>query len=415
MNQGTGLQQHQAVHFSESGISNHPDAHAAGSEGSNYLNGVVHDEGVDLGTAENRPRSTPQRPAPKRSQDDFARQLTREKRRAERSQRPLSVVLYQIQSVNAYVGAEADLLELLRQASRETDLIGHIGDGVIAVVCTDTDERGAHGYAKKIESLALSPSWFTTITATYPDQLFEILNDRSKFPTALHRLFVPAPSQREQGTYPLKRLMDITLSIAALLLFSPLMLGVAIAIAVTSPGPIIFKQIRLGKEGVPFVFYKFRSMAVNADDRIHRQFVADLIKGKPPQQETPSGGDAEGEAPQYKIRSDPRVTRIGRILRKTSIDELPQFFNVLKGDMSIVGPRPPIAYEAMNYEAWHLRRVLSGKPGITGLWQVEGRSKVSFNEMVRLDLRYIRECSLMLDLKILFKTILVVLRCDGAN
>jgi lipopolysaccharide/colanic/teichoic acid biosynthesis glycosyltransferase len=166
----------------------------------------------------------------------------------------------------------------------------------------------------------------------------------------------------------------------------------------------------LGKGGVPFVFYKFRSMVTNGDDSIHRAFVANLIKG-----EDEANAKAEEGAPVYKIKADPRVTRIGRFIRKTSIDELPQFFNVLKGEMSLVGPRPPIPYEAANYQPWHLRRILAANPGLTGLWQVEGRSRVSFNDMVRMDLRYIRESSLSLDIKILLKTVLVVLRCDGAN
>ena len=114
------------------------------------------------------------------------------------------------------------------------------------------------------------------------------------------------------------------------------------------------------------------------------------------------------------MQADPRITRIGRLIRKTSLDELPQLFNVLRGDMSMVGPRPPLPYETAQYLPWHLRRILAVQPGITGLWQVEGRSRVSFNDMVRMDLRYIRECSLLLDLKILFKTVSVVLRCEGA-
>jgi lipopolysaccharide/colanic/teichoic acid biosynthesis glycosyltransferase len=187
------------------------------------------------------------------------------------------------------------------------------------------------------------------------------------------------------------------------------MLVVAAAIAVTSHGPVIFKQTRLGRGGVPFTFYKFRSMVMNVDDGIHREFVASLIKGGPAE-----GAAAEGKPAPYKLQSDPRVTRIGRFIRKTSIDELPQFFNVLKGEMSLVGPRPPIPYEAVHYQSWHLRRILTIKPGITGLWQVEGRSKVTFNEMVRIDLRYIRECSLALDLKILLKNVFVVVYCDGA-
>jgi lipopolysaccharide/colanic/teichoic acid biosynthesis glycosyltransferase len=151
-------------------------------------------------------------------------------------------------------------------------------------------------------------------------------------------------------------------------------------------------------------------MRTGNDDSIHRQYVQNLIKGDNAKVNQQTGTD-----PLYKIKSDPRVTSVGRLIRKTSIDELPQLFNVLKGDMSLVGPRPPLPYEAENYRSWHLRRVLDIKPGITGLWQVEGRSKVSFDEMVRLDLRYIRSCSLALDLRILLKTVLVVLTCDGAT
>ena len=123
----------------------------------------------------------------------------------------------------------------------------------------------------------------------------------------------------------------------------------------------------------------------------------------------------EGGPAIYKLKADPRVTPIGRFIRKSSIDELPQLFNVLNGDMSLVGPRPPIPYEAAQYQPWHLRRIMTVKPGITGIWQVEGRSKVAFSEMVRMDLRYIRECSLALDIKILLKTVLVVLRGEGAD
>jgi lipopolysaccharide/colanic/teichoic acid biosynthesis glycosyltransferase len=188
------------------------------------------------------------------------------------------------------------------------------------------------------------------------------------------------------------------------------MLITAIAVAMSSPGPVIFKQVRLGRRGVPFVFYKFRSMFCNADDRIHREYVASLIKGD---LEGANQGDAA--QPLYKLKSDPRVTRVGRFIRKTSLDELPQLFNVLKGDMSLVGPRPALAYEVEKYQSWHLRRILEVRPGITGLWQVEGRSKISFDDMVRLDLRYIRNCSFPDDFRILLRTIKVVLGRDGAT
>jgi lipopolysaccharide/colanic/teichoic acid biosynthesis glycosyltransferase len=150
-------------------------------------------------------------------------------------------------------------------------------------------------------------------------------------------------------------------------------------------------------------------MQSNVDDQIHREYVTNLIKGD---LEKINQGD-EG-TPLYKMKSDPRVTPAGRIIRKTSIDELPQFLNVLKGEMSLVGPRPPIPYEVEKYEPWHLRRILEVKPGITGLWQVDGRSKTSFDDMVRLDLRYVQNWSLWLDIKILLKTVKVFLSSKGA-
>jgi lipopolysaccharide/colanic/teichoic acid biosynthesis glycosyltransferase len=150
-------------------------------------------------------------------------------------------------------------------------------------------------------------------------------------------------------------------------------------------------------------------MSVNVDDTIHREFVTTLINGG-----HTDINQQDADKPLYKIKADPRLTPIGQFIRRTSLDELPQLFNVLKGDMSLVGPRPPLLYEAEKYQSWHLRRILEIKPGITGLWQVEGRSKVSFDEMVRMDLRYTRDWSLALDLKILIKTIAVVLGRDGA-
>jgi exopolysaccharide biosynthesis polyprenyl glycosylphosphotransferase len=207
-----------------------------------------------------------------------------------------------------------------------------------------------------------------------------------------------------------KRAVDIICSTALLILASPLMLATAIAVKLTSPGPVIFRQMRVGRGGKPFLFYKFRSMRCDNDDAIHREYVQNLIQGRHDQI---NEGDAD--KPVYKLRSDTRTTAVGRIIRRTSIDELPQLFNVLKGEMSLVGPRPPIPYEIENYQSWHLRRLQEVRPGITGLWQVEGRSKTTFDDMVRLDLRYIRNRSLWLDIKILCKTVVVVIRCDGAD
>ena len=191
---------------------------------------------------------------------------------------------------------------------------------------------------------------------------------------------------------------------------SPLMLVVAAVIVRTSPGPAIFKQARLGKGGRPFVFYKFRSMLENTDDRVHRDYVIGLIRASEER-----ATDESTPRTWSKLKSDSRVTPVGRFIRKTSIDELPQLWNVLKGDLSLIGPRPALPYEAEKYQSWHLRRILEVKPGISGLWQVAAGYDATFEDMVRLDLRYMRDWSLMLDLEILVKTVKVVLRRRGTG
>jgi lipopolysaccharide/colanic/teichoic acid biosynthesis glycosyltransferase len=200
-----------------------------------------------------------------------------------------------------------------------------------------------------------------------------------------------------------KRSVDIGGSLLMLLLCAPLMLAIALAVKLTSPGPVLFRQKRIGRCGVPFTFLKFRTMYQGNDIKIHQEFVTRFIKR-----------EIEPAGTHYKLTSDPRVTRIGALLRKTSLDEFPQFLNVLLGDMSLVGPRPPIPYELESYQLWHRRRVIDAKPGITGLWQVRGRSRVTFDDMVRLDLRYARSWSLWLDLKILLETPRAVLSRAGA-
>jgi lipopolysaccharide/colanic/teichoic acid biosynthesis glycosyltransferase len=200
-----------------------------------------------------------------------------------------------------------------------------------------------------------------------------------------------------------KRLTDIAGSLIALTLASPFFLIIAILIKLTSAGPVFYRQKRMGKHGVEFTFLKFRSMYVANDSKIHREFTQNLIRGN---SNNPTGF--------YKIQKDPRITPFGRILRSSSLDEFPQFFNVLVGQMSLVGPRPPIPYEFECYQLWHRRRILEAKPGITGLWQVNGRSRTSFDDMVRMDLQYIQERSLWIDLKILIKTPFAVISGSGA-
>ncbi|MGH7494584.1 MAG: sugar transferase [bacterium] len=206
----------------------------------------------------------------------------------------------------------------------------------------------------------------------------------------------------------LKRGLDVIGAITGLLLFSPLLVLAALLVRTTSRGPILYKQKRVGYRGEYFTFLKFRTMYDHCENRIHQEYVKRLIHGQ--SGEINNGSQAQ---PIYKIKNDPRITLVGRFLRKTSIDELPQLWNVLVGEMSLVGPRPPIPYEVEEYEKWHCRRFLEVKPGITGLWQVSGRNKTTFDEMVRLDIYYTKNWSLALDLRILLKTVKVMLIPDG--
>jgi len=204
-----------------------------------------------------------------------------------------------------------------------------------------------------------------------------------------------------------KRTFDIAIALFALTVLSPLWMIVALLIKLDSKGPVFYKQERVGMDGRLFLFYKFRTMQTGSDDASHREYLKQYIAGD----ESTNLGDEE--KPVFKLHGDARVTRLGRILRRLSVDEIPQLFNVLRGDMSIVGPRPPIPYEVEAYELWHRKR-LDMKPGLTGLWQVSGRNRLPFEEMVRLDLFYIENWSMLLDLKILLRTLPVMLRGDDA-
>jgi lipopolysaccharide/colanic/teichoic acid biosynthesis glycosyltransferase len=208
----------------------------------------------------------------------------------------------------------------------------------------------------------------------------------------------------------LKRIIDFMGSLLGLIFLSPVFLLVALAIKLTSRGPVFFKQERIGQRGERFIFLKFRSMYENSDEKAHKDYITNFISS--PREDSADSRNTNAPVV-YKMEADRRVTPLGKFLRKTSLDELPQFINVLKGEMSLVGPRPPIPYECDLYDIWHRRRVLEVRPGITGLWQVEGRSRRTFNDMVRLDLKYINEWSLWLDLKILIKTPWIMLTGSG--
>ena len=224
--------------------------------------------------------------------------------------------------------------------------------------------------------------------------------------------------QTDAWYYYSKRLIDVLIVASALLFLAPLMLLIAALIKLDSSGPVFLVQERIGSKRCvengrtswkiqKFRIYKFRSMFHNADDSIHRAYIKAFVQGNAEQ--------ADSSGPKFKLTNDPRITRVGHLLRKTSMDELPQLINVLRGEMSLVGPRPVPEYEVAEYrEAWHYGR-LAGLPGITGLWQVTGRCQVEFEEMIRLDLEYIRSQSTWLDLKILFLTVPAVLSGAGAE
>ena len=205
----------------------------------------------------------------------------------------------------------------------------------------------------------------------------------------------------------LKRGMDILGSLGLILLLSPLLLAIAVLVKLSSRGSVLFHQMRIGQMFKPFMMCKFRTMYANADCGIHHNYVSWFINSS-------DKGQEQEKNKIFKLTNDPRITSIGHFLRKTSLDELPQLWNVLVGEMSLVGPRPPLWYEVQQYKPWHRHRVLDAKPGITGLWQVTGRSRTTFDEMVRLDLRYARKNSLWADIKILLATPAAVIKGNGA-
>jgi exopolysaccharide biosynthesis polyprenyl glycosylphosphotransferase len=310
------------------------------------------------------------------------------------------------------------ILSALSLSSRETDVTGwYKNNSVVGVMYTefgvgDRNTILTTMMSRVSETLRnnLSSEQFGLISIEFhlfPEEWNHDMPQRPSNPT-----LYPDLARRDNAKKffcVIKRIMDVAGSALALLVFAPVLLVVAIAIKLTSKGPVFFRQNRVGQYGEQFVFLKFRSMYDKNDSRHHEEYVRQLIAGNA--QSQPVNGNGNGV---YKLTKDDRITRVGRFLRRTSLDELPQFINVLKGEMSLVGPRPPIAYEVQKYDIWHRRRVLEAKPGITGLWQVNGRSRVKFDDMVRLDLRYAKTWSPWMDLKILLRTPAAVVFGDGA-
>jgi lipopolysaccharide/colanic/teichoic acid biosynthesis glycosyltransferase len=349
----------------------------------------------------------------------FHSMLTLERRRAERSGKPFVLMLL---DANLEYGSAAVILEeaaeVIMASKRETDLAGwYKKSDILGVIFTEVSIEGERPLTEilrtKFETaLARDLGREKAAKIAISLHVFPEIWDRNDSDWVADAKLYPdlnRGNSRKRMPLVIKRVMDVAGSAALLLALSPLLAAIAAIIKLTSKGPVIFEQERLGRFGARFKCLKFRTMFTNNDPKIHQEFIQQFISGK---EECGKGNDSQQAV--YKIINDPRVTPIGAFLRKTSLDELPQFWNVLRGEMSLVGPRPPVPYEFEIYDIWHRRRVLDIKPGVTGLWQVSGRSRTRFDDMVRLDLRYCQTWSLWLDLKILISTPRAVFGGDGA-
>jgi lipopolysaccharide/colanic/teichoic acid biosynthesis glycosyltransferase len=351
----------------------------------------------------------------------FLRALCLERKRAERSRR-LFVLMLLDQGEPSRNGSGVRVLDQTLSAVlssiRETDIAGwQTQDAALGVIFVELGAGAKEPILRALRARVtaalrsgLAPEDLDHVRISF--HCFpEDPEDRETGPPTMAELY-PDLVQRDAGrtvARVVKRAMDVAGSSMALIVLAPIFLATAVAVKLSSPGPILFRQKRIGRNGVPFTCLKFRSMYAVNDSHSHRDYIQRFIAGNVNGEACEAHGNVV-----YKITEDPRVTRVGRFLRKTSVDELPQFLNVLRGEMSLVGPRPPIRYELEAYDIWHRRRLLEVRPGITGLWQVSGRSRLRFDDMVRLDLSYAKAWSLSMDLKILLRTPRAVLSGDGA-
>ena len=357
------------------------------------------------------------------SEELFARVLIAERRRADRADHPLVVMIL---APADHRGGDASLLwrgaaEAVAKHTRETDVMGWLAGGTaIGIILHEV--RAPEAYPRELEvriRQELARCFDADTVAGFSIHL-HVHSNRTP-PSAPDPVegdepapVDPAAWLEPDATQPrsalrdgLKRLFDIVSSATLLALLAPVLLLIAALVKLKSPGPILFRQVRVGQMMRPFRMLKFRTMAVNADHSLHHAFVSQFINAGSQDQRSGNPGF-------FKLVDDPRITPIGAVLRKTSLDELPQLWNVLRGEMSLVGPRPALPYEVEQYKRWHTRRVFEAKPGITGLWQVGGRSRTTFDDMVRLDLRYAKARSLWIDIKILLATPAAVFTGKGA-
>ena len=357
--------------------------------------------------------TTPRGPTlrPISNEESFHQAIKLERRRTERSRKPFLLILLDMSHAIA-ANNDATRLDSAARAialgTRETDVLGWYTTGIVlGVMYTEVDIHekdqvlnAVLGRIRRNLEDAFGSEQFNRIVISFhwfPEEWQQIGSRKPNVPALYPDL--EKHDQSRKFYRALKRAMDVGGSLAALLFSGPIFLLIALAIKLTSRGPVFYKQQRVGQFGVPFSLLKFRSMYSGNNNTIHKEYVSQLISGIAEKKVTSNNGQGV-----YKLTRDPRITSVGAFLRRSSLDELPQFINVLIGEMSLVGPRPPIDYELEQYDLWHRRRIMEAKPGITGLWQVNGRNRIAFDEMVRLDLMYARSWSPWLDLKILLRT-----------
>ena len=351
----------------------------------------------------------------------FRDTVTRERKRADRSGRAMAMLLIGVQdgrrdNMPALFAAIAEALAAIKS---DIDILGWFErESIMGLIVPELDAAKVAGACERLDS-ELRKEITTRLEGDLSEELSirlcvhpESLQFGEEDIQTLDPFLYPelyAWQDRITVFHVLKRGMDILGSLALLIFLSPLFLAIAVLVRCSSRGPVLFRQVRFGQMLKPFMMSKFRTMIADADHAIHHHYVSWFISSSGKEQ-----GKDKDKPKTFKLTNDPRVTPIGRFLRKTSLDELPQLWNVLRGDMSLVGPRPPLWYELQQYKAWHRHRVLDSKPGITGLWQVTGRSRTTFDEMVRLDIRYARGRSLWADFKILLATPAAVIKGKGA-
>ncbi len=340
-------------------------------------------------------------PADLNTPEQTRKALERERARVDRTGAPLAVAIFSVPDLDPERKTLSCLAELLQARLRISDEVGFLSENQVCALLIATPEWGARKVIAEI--LAQLPP-----DVAQPDwKIYTCTDDSSAWPEALDFASAKAkPVRKHQGgslaqhfvrALPFwKRGLDIVGALAGLILLAPLLVLVGLLVKITSPGPMLFRQLRTGRGGKTFYLYKFRSMVQDAEAR-----KADLMALN------------ERDGPAFKIKRDPRITWLGRILRCTSLDELPQLWNILRGDMTLVGPRPLVCAEANACVGWQRRR-FDVTPGLTCIWQVHGRHGVSFPTWMRMDLEYIRKQSFWYDLKLLLQTIPAVLLRQGA-